>query len=50
MVKGKKAGKWKTVSSPSFKAKMKKGKYVVEIRPVGAGGTGPVKRIKLKVK
>lgn len=48
--KGKKAGKWKTVSAASFKAKLKKGAYVVEIRAVGAGGVGPAKKVKLKVK
>lgn len=49
-LKGKKASAWKTVSGPTFKASMKKGKYVLEIKAVGPGGTGSVVRVKFKTK
>lgn len=48
--KGKKTSAWRTVSGPKFRASLKKGTYVLEIRPLGPGGTGPVTRVKFKTK
>lgn len=49
--KGKKKGAWRKTTKPTFtSSKLKKGKYVVEVRTVGAGGTGPssTKRVTVK--
>jgi len=48
-VKGKK-GAWKRTTKTSFTTgKLKKGKYVVEVRAVGTGGGGPVAKKGFKV-
>jgi protocatechuate 3,4-dioxygenase beta subunit len=49
--KGSKKGAWKTVSKPKYTSgKLKKGKYTVEVKAVGAGGGGPAKKVTVKVK
>jgi hypothetical protein len=49
--KGSKKGRWKTVTKPKFATgKLKKGRYTIEVKAIGAGGTGPVKKSTVKVK
>ncbi len=46
-----KRGAWKQVSKPAFTSgKLKKGKYVVEARALGNGGTSPATSERFKVK
>lgn len=46
-----KKGKWKTVTTPKFKSsKLKKGKYVVEVKAVGPGGTSGVEKTTVRVR
>jgi protocatechuate 3,4-dioxygenase beta subunit len=49
--RGSKKGPWKTVKRPKYTSgKLKKGKYTVEVKAVGAGGGGPAKKVTVKVK
>jgi hypothetical protein len=44
-------GTWKTVSKPSYSSgKLKKGKYVLQVKALGPGGESPVAKITIRVK